>query len=252
VRYVWSRGGASALAAGLIRLGKALVGPHPPLHPSLSRQERVREGPGEGEGEAEREAAREAMFRRPLARRLWPWLILLDATWTYGRQVGWPLRRGQIVVCDRYVPDTLAELGARLHDARIAERPAGRLLRWLNRRPHCAWYLALPAEVARKRQPAEIQQGTLELAERCAGVYNALLSSYALRIVDGAAPADALSDRLVYETLTDYFDNYWSLLNALLLSNPKACSRGGARATDLPARPAPMPYIWSQEREGEP
>ncbi len=244
VRYVWSRGGASRLAAGMIRVGKRLVGPPSPVPDGRGRAE------GDGD-EAAREAAREALFRRPLARRLWPWLILLDATWTYARQVGWPRRRGEIVLCDRYVPDTLAELGARLRDARIAERPAGRLLRWLNRRPDCAWYLDVPAEAARQRQPAEVQQGTLELAERCAGVYNNLLSSYPLRVVDGAAPAERLSDRLIYETLTDYFDSFWSLLNGLLLSNPKASSRGGARATELPARPAPMPYVLSRDRQGE-
>jgi len=235
VRYVWSRGGSSVLAGRLIRLGKQVMGATSAQRSAISEKQPVA-------GEAAREAEREALLRRPLARRLWPWLILLDATWTYFRKVRWPLWRGQIVLCDRYTPDTLAELGARLNDVDIADHLAGRLLRWLNPRPKLAWYLDTPAAVARERQPTEVQQGTLELAERCAGVYNRLFSTYPLQVADGTEPAEMLSDRLVYETLTDYFDGFWSLLNGLLLSNPKACSRGGARATELPARPQPMPF----------
>jgi len=238
VRYVWSRGGASALAAGMIRLGKALVGPHPsPASPTP-----VSDGSGRGADEAEREAEREALFRRPLARRLWPWLILLDASWTYLRRVRWPLWQGRIVVCDRYVPDTLAELGARLGDEEIAGSLAGRLLRWLNPRPTRAWYLDVPAGVARQRQPAEIRQGTLELAERQAGVYNRLIRMHLLCPVDASGPAEAIADRLVYETLTDYFDHYGTLINGLLLSNPKPISsqRSALSAQQSAEGPSPV------------
>ena len=234
-RYVWSRGGASALAGGLIRMGKRLIGAR-------------RESPATtASGEAGKETAREELFRQPAARRLWPWLILADLTWTYLRKVHLPLWRGRVVVCDRYVPDALAEMGGRLDRPRIGETLAGRLLRGLNPRPRRAYYLELDANAARRRQSSEVQQGTLELAERQVAVYNRLLERNDLHAVDGNSAPEQISDRLVYETLTDYFDHYRTLLNGLMLSNPKACSRGGDRATDLPARPAPMPFDSSPD-----
>ena len=231
-RGVWSRGAASPLAAGLIRLGKRLVGGK--VGGQLDEDQSL--------DEAQREAQRDALFRRPAARRLWPWLILVDLTWTYLRKVRWPLLRGRVVICDRYVPDALAEMGGRLEDKQIAETLPGRLLRRLNPRPRRTFYLELSPAAARRRQPAEVQQGTLELAERQVAVYNHLLERGYTRRVDGTLAPEMISDWLVYDTLTDYFDRYRTLVNGLLLSNPKACSRGGDRAAELPARPAPMPF----------
>lgn len=228
VRYVWSRGGASPLAAGLIRLGKRLLG------------ERSHDTQSDSIGEQEETRAKR--FRHPLARRLWPWLILLDLTWTYGRAVRWPLLRGYVVICDRYIPDALAECGAWLEDDRVERRWAGRLLRALNPRARYAFYLDVAPAVARARQPAASQQGTLELAERQVAVYNRLIERGHLQRVNGVGSPEMISDRLVYHTLTEYFDHYGTWLNKLLLSNPKPCSRGETRAVTLPARPAPMPF----------
>ena len=227
-RTVWARGGASSLAAGLIGLGRRLIG----------AGDDARAGRG-----ADEEARRAALFRRPIARRGWPWLILIDLTWAYLRRVRWPLLRGRVVICDRYVADALAEMGGRLGEARVMQRLPCRLLRRLNPRPHLAWYLEVAPAAARARQPAEVQQGTPQLAERQITVYNRLLEAGELRRVDGSLPPEEIGDRLVYETLTDYFDRYWTLANALLLSNPKPCSAGGTRAAELPPRPAPMPFV---------
>jgi thymidylate kinase len=234
-RYVWSRGGASSLAAGVIRLGKRLISAR---RGESTAAERVGDAAG-------KEQARQELFRQPAVRRLWPWLILADLTWTYLRQARLRLWCGRVVVCDRYVPDALAEMGARLDRAHIERSLAGRLLRWLNPRPRRAYYLALDAGAARRRQPAELQQGTLELAEGQVAVYNRLVEEKFLQAVDGNLAPEMISDRLVYDALTDYFDRYRTLLNGLLLSNPKACSRGRDRAGELPARPAPMPFMSS-------
>ena len=228
VRYVWSRGGASPLAAGLIRLGKRLLGEGPYVAQNDSM------------GEQEDERARR--FRHPLARRLWPWLILFDLTWTYCRAVRWPLLRGHVVICDRYVPDALAECGAWLGDDRVERRWPGRLLWMLNPRARHAFYLDVAPAVARARQPVPLQQGTLELAERQVAVYNRLVEQGHLQRVDGAGSPEMISDQLVYNTLIEYFDHYGTWLNRLLLSNPKPCSRGETRAATLPARPTPMPF----------
>lgn len=240
-RHVWSRGGASPLAAGLIRLGKRMLGAGPGESAGAA-------APGDAAG---REDEREQSFRHPWVRRLWPWLILVDLTWTYLRRVRWPLLRGRVVITDRYVTDALAEAGARIGDAQVADSPAGRLLRALNPRPDRSYYLALEPAAARQRQTPNSRQGTPQLAERQIGVYNRLLEKEYVQAVDGGLPPDVISDLIVYTTLTDYFDSYRTLLNALLLSNPKACSRGGDFTEELPDRPAPRPFSPSEPGSGE-
>lgn len=225
-RYVWGRGGSSALAGRLIALGKRLLGQRA-------------SGPAAG---PRSEQAREEQFRHPLVRRLWPWLVWLDLTWLYLWKVRWPLWRGDVVVCDRYLLDALAEMGARLEDAGICRRLPARLLVWLNPRPQKAFYLAVDPLKARARQPAEEQQGTPGLAQRQGEMYNVLADRMGYVIVDGEDDAEQVSDWLVYETLSDYFAGFRTALNVLLLSNPKPNSAGREFPRCLPPRPAPMPF----------
>ncbi|MGQ9517966.1 MAG: dTMP kinase, partial [Anaerolineae bacterium] len=225
-RRVWSRGGSSALAGHLIALGKRLL----------------RRKGGAPAGLAPAEEPREALFRHPLARRLWPWLVWLDLTWLYLRDVRWPLWRGDVVICDRYVLDALAEMGARLEDARIMRRLPARLLVWLNPRPNKAFFLAVDPLRARSRQPAEQQQGTLSLAGRQGEMYNVLAEKMGWVPVNGEDDAERVSDWLVYETLSDYFAGFRTGLNALLLSNPKPNSAGREFPRHLPPRPMAVPF----------
>jgi thymidylate kinase len=229
-RYVWSRGGSSPLAGRMIALGKRLLG---------RRAGPPSAGPSTEEG-------REALFRHPLARRLWPWLVWLDLTCQYAYRVRWPLLRGNVVVCDRYLLDALAEMGARLEDAGILRRLPARLLLWLNPRPQRGFVLAVDPKKARARQPAELQQGTLGLAQRQAELYNVLAGKLGYQVIDGEDEAEHVSDTLVYEVLSGYFAGFRTALNALLLSNPKQCSAGREYPPHLPPRPAPMPFPWRE------
>lgn len=224
-RYVWSRGGSSALAGRLIALGKRLL---------------------RGRGGVPAEEAREALFRHPLARRLWPWLVWLDLSWLYLRNVRWPLWRGDVVICDRYVLDALAEMGARLGDARIMWSLPARLLVWLHPRPHKAFFLAVDPLKARSRQPAEQQQGTPSLAGRQGEMYNVLAEKMGYMLVNGEDDAERVSDWLVYEALSDYFAGFRTRLNVLLLSNPKPNSAGREFPRHLPLSPTAIPF---QRRE---
>ncbi len=227
-RWVWSRGGSSALAGHLIALGKRLLG---------RKVGASAAGPASEEG-------REEQFRHPLVRRLWPWLVWLDLTWQYLWKVRWPLWRGDVVVCDRYLLDALAEMGARLEDAGIFRRLPARLLIWLNPRPQKAFFLSVDPLKARARQPAEGQQGTQSLAQRQGEMYNVLVGKMGYVVVDGEDNAEQVSDRLVYEALSEYFAGFRTALNVLLLSNPKPNSAGREFPQHLPPRPVPMPFHW--------
>ena len=93
-------------------------------------------GQGQGQGgrrcclrpltrdEEMRERERAALFRHPLARAVWPWLIVLELGLSYQWRVRWPLLRGHVVVADRYVLSTLTDLAARLRQPDIARTAA--------------------------------------------------------------------------------------------------------------------------------
>lgn len=237
-RCVWGRGGATPFAGAIIRVGKRLLG-------------RGRAAQRADAGEVDPETRRQALFRSPWARRLWPWLILVELTGYYFRRVRIPLWRGHVVICDRYTADALAEMAARLEDPAIPDRLPARLLRRLSPRPHMVIYLAIDPRLARERQPAHLQQGTPELAEHQAAMYNRLMQEEGAHVFDGTRRPEELSDAIVYDVLSDYFAGFHTFLNIFLLSNPKPCSAGREHPASLPPRPAPMPFTMPARDHAE-
>ena len=177
-----------------------------------------------------REAERAALFRHPLARRLWPWLIALELGVSYLARVRWPLLRGEVVVVDRYVLSALMELAARLEQPEIARTPAARLLRLLAPRPDRAYWLDIPAEVALARK--EGRESPDYLSQQAARL-PALADELGSVRLDGTQPADAISDRIITQTLRAYLDAHRTLLNGLFWANPRPLPRAWLAGGEL-------------------
>ncbi len=216
-RVVWTRGGSSAALQPIIHLGKRLMG-------------RGSGVTGQGSGgnatlprspspaEAARERERAGLFRHPLARTAWPWLIALELGWSYQWRVRWPLLRGYVVVADRYALSALTDLEVRLDQPDIARSPAGRLLRWLAPRPRHTFWFDVPPDVALARKEGE---ESADLLLRQAESIRALAAETGATRLDAIAPLDALSDRTVAQVLTGYFNRHHTVLNILFCANPK-------------------------------
>lgn len=215
-RLVWTRGGSAGLLQPLFRLGKRLL--------------RRRAGPGPAAAApaaGAREAERADLFRRPLVRAVWPWLIALELGLVYQWRVRWPLLRGDVVIADRYVLSALTDLAARLERPDIARAAPGRLLRALAPRPaHTFWFDA-PVEVALARKGGDESAAMLR---RQAAYAPALAAELAATRLDATLPLAELSDRLVAQVLRRYFDAHWTLINALVFSNPR-----------------PLPAAWQED-----
>jgi thymidylate kinase len=221
---VWTRGGSSTLLQPIIRLGKRLMG-QGAGNGSQESGGREQE-PGGLVSEPQfllpvedvRERERAALFRHPLARAVWPWLIVLELGLVYQRRVRWPLWRGDVVVADRYVLSALTDLGARLGQAAVNRTAAGRLLLWLAPRPQHTFWFDVPPELALARK-AGAESAAMLL--RQTAVIRSLAAELGVTQLDATAPLAEISDGLVTEVLRGYFDAHRTVLNTFFFANPR-------------------------------
>jgi thymidylate kinase len=129
--------------------------------------------------------------------RLWPLVVTLVHVLTAGPATRWHLRRGRVVVRDRYVLDALVHLAVR-YGAAAPARLHLPLLRGGLPAPVLAWFLDVPAEEARRRKPEQFT--VQELAQQRAE-YLRLAPLLRVVVLDGARLPHELQDDAVHGML---------------------------------------------------
>lgn len=180
--YVWG-GRRGLLTAPLVRRGKAYLGaPAQPVtsSPIINPEYRayVRET--------------EQLFKRGVLRSLWRQITLLEHLLEIWWYVGRSLAQGRIVVCDRYLYDSLVNQAVLFGSATVEiYRQLGNPLLSLVPRPSLGFWLDTPPAVAlrRKADIYDIQQ--LELRVQ---LYGRIASALAFQRLDGTLPVDRLGD----------------------------------------------------------
>jgi len=201
--YVWSRAGSARWLHRLGQVARRLAG------------QSARQAPESEAGKWER---RRATFGNPMVRRAWSWLVAVDLAARYMWRVWLPLRRGRVVLCDRYVYDAWVEWAAYFGSGGGIRRAwAARWLRWITPRPDRTYLLDIPAELAASRSSSA---PSLAMLQEEVTLYRQLAACFGAIIKDAQRPAAALEDEIAYETLTAYFDRYGTLVNALFFRNP--------------------------------
>jgi thymidylate kinase len=127
---------------------------------------------------------RREIQQNPALATLWPFFVVLDFVLRGIVSVVIPLRRGRVVVSDRYVYDVLAEL---IQEARIGKRTRNILLNFFPR-PDIAFLMDVTPELAWKRglvpgKPRE--QPYYDMAER-RRIYRDLARQNRMVILDGS------------------------------------------------------------------
>ena len=197
--YVWSRGGSSSLVQLLSRFSRGTT--RYASHESVATKVR----------------SRQQRFRSRWVRWGWSWLTTVELLWQYVCHVLLPLLRGRVVVCDRYIYDTLAEWAAYFSEAHVEKRLAARVLRMISPRPRVAYWLKISPETAQLRSA----DGTpKDFVATQSAAYRHLAQLYGLQVLDAEKAWEDLSDEIVYQVLRAYFANYHTLINSLFLKNP--------------------------------
>lgn len=129
--------------------------------------------------------------------RAWPLVVTLVHVLTAGPATRWHLRRGRVVLRDRYVLDAAVHLADRYGDAapRSVHLP---LLRRGLPRPARAWFLDVRAEEARRRKPEQFSVAELA-AQRALYLEHAPLLQVA--VLDGTRRPEDLRDEAVRDLL---------------------------------------------------
>jgi len=203
-KHVWSRGGSSPWIGLFTRWGKRRAGP-------ASVQEST---PGEP---SDAIARRRQQFSSRWLRWGWSWLTTAELLLHYARHVTVPLILGRVVICDRYICDTLADWAAYFGETAVERRLTARVLRWLTPRPHISYWLDTPPDMARPRSAEPLPIDFLEAQSRA---YQHMAPQFGMQRVDGSQGASETSDAIVYQVLSAYFSDYHTLLNTLFLKNP--------------------------------
>ncbi len=103
------------------------------------------------------------------------------------------VRKGKVVICDRYTLDSHVHLAERFADHPRAVRVAAALDVALSPRAAAAFYLDLPAEVASARKPEDV---SLDRLHEHVATYRRLHDRHGAVRLDATAPSDAVAARL--------------------------------------------------------
>lgn len=202
---VWSRGGSSPLTDVALRVVR-----------TSGRQ--AADSDESADDPARRVERRRAALRSPWFKHGWLALVGLDLLRQYATRVWWPLRNGRVVICDRYIYDALVEIAAYADDPKLTGGLLARLLVALAPTPHARYLLDVSPKMAALRSATPEVPAFLEQQRR---FYHQGTARWGLQVVSNEDDFATVSDELVRTTLRHYYRDYWTLINAVFLFNPR-------------------------------
>jgi len=177
--YLWTRGGYTPLFERLKRLLRRVA-------------RRIVPPPGNNPQRAQ-------AFNKKWVRQLWLGIALLDLLWIYGVQVRYWRWRGRVVVCDRYLWDTLVDFHLYFYEEHVERWWLWRLLVRLTPQPDAAFLLLVPVEEAVRRlnlKGEPFKESPSMLAQRLAQ-YQLLAQCGHWIVMDGRRPVSELATEIL-------------------------------------------------------
>jgi len=217
--YFWA-GSHSSLTRPLTRLCQRMLGMPSIWKPQLARRaesldDRLAPAPVSGQVGAQYQAylvAIRRLFRWRMIRGSWMLVSLLEHTCEIWRGLLPRLLRGQIVVCDRYIYDSLVSLAV----------VSGQELPWLCRTPLLgllptpskSFFLDVPPAIAFQRKDDVADIALLDVA---APLYRAAAQCLGMELIDGTMAQDAIAETI------------WQRTQPLLADVPRAVLQEDSR-----------------------
>ncbi len=131
VVYLWTRGGNTPGINWIKMFGRKLSGKKLPPSGHSSQ--------------------RDQMFGKYWIQKAWLTLAVFDLLWIYSVSIRWQLWRGKIVICDRYLWDTLIDFKIMFPDFGVEKWFLWRLLVWCTPTPDVEYLLMIPIKVSENR-----------------------------------------------------------------------------------------------------
>jgi len=174
-KFIWTRGGYTSLFNGLKNLLRKLMGGRVPP-------------PGRNE-------KRERVMRSKRVQKFWLIIALLDLFRVYAFQIRFWLWFGKIVICDRYLIDTLIDFKINFKNQNIERWFLYKLLLWTSPRPDLSFLMLIPVEEGIKRsgQKDEPFPDSPEILTKRLGMYKELLDDKNWIVLDGLKSKEKLT-----------------------------------------------------------
>lgn len=166
-KCIWTRGGYTTLFNGLKNLLRKLIGGRIPP-------------PGHSE-------KREQVMRSKRVQKFWLIIALLDLLRVYAVQIRFWLWSGKIVICDRYLIDTLIDFKINFKNQAIEQWFLYKLMLWASPRPDVSFLMLIPVEEAIKRSGRKDEPfpDSPEVLTKRLSMYQELLSDKNWNILNG-------------------------------------------------------------------
>lgn len=144
---------------------------------------------------ADRQATQALRHRFPWIGVGWVGLVALRHSWRVRRETLAHVRRGRVVIQDRYELDSVVQLRER-YGGVLDLTPHLRLVRLLTPHPLAAYFLDVSAAEAWRRKPDEFDQ---EQLARQRMRYRAELAPVGVECIDGELPASKVAERILLD-----------------------------------------------------
>jgi thymidylate kinase len=165
---------------------------------------------------------RRQRLSNPLLRFFWSYLTAADMIISYFSRAGLPLSWGKIVICDRYVFDTAAEMESSLPVVDRWNKLAIRLMLALTRKPDIAYFLDVPGDISTQRRDSNFDADSMQ---RQRNVYIDLANLYHLRVIRTDRDFNDNTDEILKEVARTYFKRFPTFIRGLFFANPGQLNR---------------------------
>lgn len=143
---------------------------------------------------------RTRMLGRPHIRRIWIAIALLDLMVKYGIQLRWLRWCSRVVICDRYLWDTLVDLEVNQGEASVRKLLLWRVLEWVSPRPDVAFCFVIPVEESLRRSDLKGEpfrdspEVLLQRLER----YRAIAQQASWNVINGIENRSDIAKRVLF------------------------------------------------------
>jgi thymidylate kinase len=135
---------------------------------------------------------REQIIGKRWVQKLWLTIAMIDLMWIYGIQIRMWLRQGKVVICDRYLWDTLIDFQIMFPDTNTEKWFLCKALIWITPKPLVQCLLMIPIELSEKRckQKYEPFPDTLERRSKRYTLYRNAMTKHEWVVIDATQPAE--------------------------------------------------------------
>lgn len=181
---LWSRGGYTPGMLWLksILRSKSGKGPIPASGPSNERTQ---------------------AFSRPMVRQAWLSLAIFDLALLYGFWLRWKKVRGHVVICDRYLDDTLLDFELNFPTENVKNWMRWKSLSWIAPTPDSSFLLTIPVNesLRRSEEKNEPFPDSREMLEKRLARFEDWKSDSKWHVLDGLQSRETLASEIAEKVL---------------------------------------------------